>query len=93
MVNDFYNIIFINLIFINNIRVIIFDSVQFLLKKNNKKPKPVQTDEFRLGYFGKKPVQTGLTRFFLVWLVFFPVWVRFGVFDFRLIKPNRTGRF
>jgi hypothetical protein len=44
MVNDFYNIIFINLIFINNIRVIIFDSVQFLLKKNNKKPKPVQTD-------------------------------------------------
>jgi hypothetical protein len=36
-----------------------------------------------------------LARFFPVLLGFFPVWVRFGFFGFRLIKlkPNRTGRF
>jgi len=30
---------------------------------------------------------------FLVWLGFFPVWVRFGFFGFQLIKPNRTSWF
>jgi len=63
----------------------------------------------RFGFLGKKPVQTGLDRFFWFWLgflslarffwfgsVFFPVFsvsVRF--FGFLLIKPkpNRTGRF
>ena len=62
-----------------------------------KKPKPVQTDRFRFGFLGQKPIQTGLTQFFcLAWFsVFFPVfsiWVQFVFFYFRLIKlkPNRT---
>jgi hypothetical protein len=61
------------------------------LKKNKTKTKtslnrPVLV---RFGFLGKKPVQTG---FGLVWLgffglawfssVFFPVWVRFGFFNF-----------
>jgi hypothetical protein len=66
--------------------VIIFGSVRFLLKtsnqteKNNlkKKPKPGQTDRFRFGldFLGRKPVQTGLARFFRFWLGFFGL-VRF----------------
>jgi len=36
-------------------------------------------------FFMKKPVQTGLARFFAGLARFFPVWVRFG---FRLIKPK-----
>jgi hypothetical protein len=41
---------------------------------------------------GQKPVQTGLTRFFRFGSGFFPDWVRFGFFGFRLIKlkPNRS---
>jgi len=74
----------------------------FFLKK---KPKPGQTDRFRFGFLGKKPVQTGLARFFRFWLGFslfgsvfsgfFSVSVRFCFFGFLLIKPkpNRTGRF
>jgi len=57
----------------------------FFLKK---KPKPVQTDRFRFGsvqFLGKKPVQTGLARFFSG---FFFVSVRFGFFGFLLIKPK-----
>jgi len=52
-----------------------------------KKPKPVQTDRFWL--FWEK------NRFKPVWLGFFPVWVQFDFFDFRLIKPkpNRTSQF
>ena len=87
------------------LRVIIFGSIQFLLKKNN------QTEFFlkKKTETGKKPVQTGLARFWLnffqfgsvfFWFgLFFPdffsVWVRFGFFGFRLIKPklNRTGWF
>ena len=81
--------------------VIIFGSFRFLSKKSNQteiEPKPVQTDRFRFGFLGQKPVQTGLTRFFRLdsfWLVFFPVWlgffpdwVRFGFFGLRLIKPK-----
>jgi hypothetical protein len=44
MVNDFYNMIFINLIFINHIRSDYFLFGSVFIKKNNKKPKPVQTD-------------------------------------------------
>jgi hypothetical protein len=46
------------------LRVIIFGSIQFLLKKNN------QTEFFlkKKTETGKKPVQTGLARF---WLNFF----------------------
>jgi hypothetical protein len=51
------------------VAVIIFCSVWFLLKKIIKsiffkKPKPVQTDQFRFSFLGQKPVQTGLARFF-----------------------------
>jgi hypothetical protein len=58
--------------------VIIF--VRFLLKKSNqikknlkKKLKPVQTDWFRFGFLGQKPIQTGLARFFSGMARFFPV--------------------
>jgi hypothetical protein len=76
-------------------------SVRFgsvFIKKSNqteffflKKPKPVQTDWFRLGFFRAK---TGSNRFglvFSVWLGFFP----FGSSGSKLKKPkpNRTGRF
>ena len=80
--------------------VIIFGLIRFLYKKSNqtemfffKKPKPVQTDRFRFGsvlarFFDLARLFSGLARFF-------SVWVRFGFFGFRLIKPksNRTGRF
>jgi hypothetical protein len=54
-----------------------------------------------LGFFGLTRFWRGFFRFgsvFLVWLgffQFFSVWVRFGFFDFRLIKPkpNRTSKF
>jgi len=65
------------------IRVIFFDSI--FIKK--KKPNPILKKK-------TKSVQTGLARFFLVWLdfsvwfSFFPVWVRFNFFSFRLIKPK-----
>jgi hypothetical protein len=73
--------------------------------KKKRKHKPVQTDQFRfsLVFLEQKPVQTGLARFFWFGSVFFgfglarffSVWVRFGFFSFRLIKPkpNQTGRF
>jgi hypothetical protein len=66
--------------------VIIFCSVRFgFYKKNNRtEPKPVQTDRF--GFLGKHRLKTVLARFF-------PVWVRFSFFGFRLIKPNWTGWF
>jgi hypothetical protein len=98
--------------------VIIFSSVRFLSKKVTKpkfffkkktetEPKPGQTDRFRFVFLGQKPVQTGLARFFPVWLGFlsfgsvlarfFPVFCRFrfGFFGFLFIKPkpNRTSRF
>ena len=80
----------------------------FLKKKTETEPKPVQTDRFRFGFLEQKPVQTGLARFFPVWIGFFLVWlgfaqffpgflfrVRFG-FSCSMLKkqkPNRTGRF
>jgi hypothetical protein len=74
--------------------VIIFGSVRFLskkvtkpkffLKKTETKPKLGQTDRFRFGsgrFLGKKPVQTGLARFFQFWLGFFGLtrFFRFGL--------------
>jgi hypothetical protein len=48
------------------------NQTEIFFKKNTEtKPKPVQTDWFRFGFLGQKSVQTGLARFF-------PVWVRFG---------------
>jgi hypothetical protein len=68
-------------------------------KKTKTEPKPVQNDRF--WFFCKKidffwfgsvsaRVFSSLARF-LSW--FFSVWVWFGFFGFRLIKPNRTGQF
>jgi hypothetical protein len=54
--------------------MIILSLVRFLYKKITKpnffkkKPKLVQTDRFRFGFLGQKPVQIDLTRF---WLGFF----------------------
>jgi hypothetical protein len=44
--------------------------------------KPVQTDQFRFGFLGQKPVQPGLARFFLVFSV--SVWF----FRFRTYKTE-----
>ena len=81
------------------LRVIIFGSIQFLLKKITK-PNFFFLKKAGSNWFGSVlaqffPVWLG---FFLVWLVFSgfsSVWVRFGFFGFRLIKPklNRTGWF
>ena len=85
--------------------MIIFSSIRFLLKKNNQteiiflkkietEPKPVQTDRFRFRF-----VFLEKNRFKSVWLGFpvlarfFSVWVWFGFFGFKLIKPNQTSRF
>jgi hypothetical protein len=38
--------------------------------------------------FGFFRTKTGLAWFFPVWLGFLPVWVWFGFFSFRLIKPK-----
>jgi hypothetical protein len=78
--------------------VIIFGSVWFLYKKSNqpkkkikKNPKPVQTGFFSFFRFGS----VFLVWVGLAWFRFFVVWVRFGFFGFRLIKPkpNQTGWF
>jgi hypothetical protein len=84
----------------------------FFIKKiiqTEKKPKPVQTDQFQFGliFLNKtrfKPICLGffilarffyLTRFLSGLARFFSgsgsVW--FDFFSFRLIKPNRMGRF
>ena len=70
--------------------MIIFDSVRFLSKKLTKpnffkkktetEPQPGQTDRFRFGFLGQKPVQTDLARFSRFWLGFpvFAWFFRFG---------------
>jgi hypothetical protein len=84
--------------------VIIFGSVLFLSKKVTKPKflffKKTETGSnrpvsVRFGFLGKKPVQTGLARFFSVFSVlarffsgFFSISVRFGFFSFLLIKPK-----
>jgi len=50
--------------------VIIFGSIKFFSKKNQTKPKPVQTDRFWFGFLGQKPVQTVLAWFFRFGSVF-----------------------
>jgi hypothetical protein len=89
--------------------VIIFGSVRFLSKKVTKlkffffekktetEPKPGQTNRFRFGFLGKKPVQTGLARFSQFWLGFsgfgsvFSVLARF--FRFGSVFPVWLGFF
>jgi len=84
--------------------VIIFGSVQFFFLKKvtkpkfkKKKPKLVQTDRFRFGsaFLEQKPVQTGLARFFPVWLGFFGLarfWLGFSVWlGFGLVFPVWLG--
>jgi hypothetical protein len=85
--------------------VIIFGLVLFLSKKSNqtkkilKKPKSVPTEtgsnqpvSVQLGFFGQKPVQTGLARVFSGFFCLGSI--RFSFFGFSLIKPksNRTER-
>jgi hypothetical protein len=53
-----------------------FDLVFIKKKKSNqiffkKKPKPVQTNRFLIGFLGQKLIQTSLAWFFPVWLSFF----------------------
>jgi hypothetical protein len=75
--------------------MIIFGSVQFLLKKIIKpnfflkktktgSNRPVSV---RFGFLGQKPVQTGLAQFFLFDSVF-PVWLGFflGFFGFVSVR-------
>jgi hypothetical protein len=71
--------------------VIIFYLIWFLYKKKiwnfffkteTGSNRPVS---ILFGFLGQKPVQTGLARFFFP---VFLVWVRFGFFSFRLIKPK-----
>ena len=65
----------------------IFDSVQFFFLKNNQtkfffkktKTSSIQPVSVRFGFFEKKPVQTGLARF---WLDFF----RFGFGSVRFFR-------
>jgi hypothetical protein len=73
----------------------------FLIKKPETETEPVQTDRFRFDFviLGKKPVQTGLTRFFPGLARFFSVWLGFfgfgsvWFFQFQAYKtktdPNR----
>ena len=94
--------------------MIIFGSVRFLSKKNNqteifflkKNRNRVKPTGVGSVFFGKKPVQTSLARFFPVWLGFGSVWLgffpffcrfQFGsvflVFSYKTeTEPNRTGR-
>jgi hypothetical protein len=51
------------------------NQTEFKKKTETGSNRPVSV---RFGFFGQKPVQTSLARFFPVWLGFFSVWVRFG---------------
>ena len=70
-----------------------FRSDSIFIKKNNQNQFFLKKTETG----SNRPVLVILekNRFKPVWLGFFPVWVRFGFFGFKLIKPkpNRTSRF
>jgi hypothetical protein len=75
--------------------MIIFGSVRFgfykkkVTKPIKKKPKPVQTNRFQFGLVFR--IKTGSNRVGSVFFrfgSFISVWVRFGFFGFRLIKPK-----
>ena len=83
--------------------MIIFDSIRFLLKKIiklkkifKKKPKP-NRNRFKptgfgsVRFLGQKPVQTGLARFWLGFLIFGLGLIRFfRFFAYKTeIEPNR----
>jgi hypothetical protein len=53
---------------------------KFFFKKTEIEQKPVQIDRFRFGFLGQKPVQTGLSWFFLVLLDFFSLTRFFSLF-------------
>jgi hypothetical protein len=57
-------------------------------KKTETEPKPVQTDQFRFGFFGQKPVQTGLARFFRFGSVFFCFFLFGSVFSVSSLKTE-----
>jgi len=61
------------------------------IKLKFKKKKTTETGSNRsvsVRFFRKKPVQTGLARFFQFWLGFFSIWVRFGFFWFQIYKTE-----
>ena len=71
------------------------NQTEFFKKKKKPKPnrnqfKPTGFGSVRFGFLEKKPVQTGLARFFPV---FFPVRFGFSGSMLKKPKPNRTGRF
>ena len=84
----------------SSVGVIIFCSVRFLLKKSNQTIFFFKKNQNRTETCSNRPVsvrvfwtKTGSNWFglvFLVWLGFFPVWVQFGFFGFKLIKLNRS---
>jgi hypothetical protein len=61
--------------------------------KNQNRTKTGSNRPVSVWFFRTKPVQSGLARFFPVWLGLFLF--GFDFFGFRLIKskPNQTGRF
>jgi hypothetical protein len=64
------------------------NQTEFFFKKNRNRFKPTGFGSVRFGFLEKKPVQTGLARF---WLGFFPVFFgsdRFGFSGSRLKKPK-----
>jgi len=63
-----------------------------LKKKTETEPKPGQTDRFRFGFLGPKPVQTGLARLFPVMLGFFGL-TRFFCFFLFWFSSVRFFRF
>ena len=83
------------------------NQTEFFFEKKNRNRTETGSNQpvsVRFGFLGKKLVQTGLARFFSVWLgffgfgsVFFRFFVGFGSvrlsFLFIKPKPNRTGRF
>jgi hypothetical protein len=60
-------------------------SLVIFFKKNQNRVKPTGFGSVLFGFFRTK---TGLAWFFPVWFGFLPVWVWFGFFSFRLIKPK-----
>jgi hypothetical protein len=47
------------------------NQTKFFKNKTETEPQPGQTDRFRFGFLGQKPVQTDLARFSRFWLGFF----------------------
>ena len=55
------------------------NQINFFLKKTETELKPVQTDRFRFGFLGQKPVQPVLDRFFPIFSGFGSVFSVLGL--------------